>query len=439
MLRKTMTLLMVLIYFTIVKAQYDYTQFKYANVDVRGLSLNADLDLGEKRNNFAGLQNGSLFGLFSNGGVNYFRFVNMPEFQAQTNFLNNFTINAYQDEEDLSYGQNILSTFYSAIRTKFREDQRFKETVLSGNNYLNYNTFINRLNHDEDTKNFYLNPNVSFTYRVGKGRIEPIGPVFLARFMVEDLKENGLIDGTTIEDRFMAGKSQEWSQEELFELGRLIAEQQNRRVFDLRIRNKDQIRKVVEHITRLKQLDPLDVYAMVADNWQFAYQFDRSSGSRAYWGIKPGANVYLYNGAATYETSFGLERGWRKEMPVSYKRQKSLDASIGLGVSSFLNDINDYNQYYATASFNYEVGYYPSSRTYAGLAFSLDAQARYSDELDELVYDITPAILYRASHFINYNTRLDLQGRFYHRYYKYIDPRESGTLLISAGLTHNFY
>ena len=66
----------------------------------------------------------------------------------------------------------------------------------------------------------------------------------------------------------MMGTSKEWSQEELFELGRLIATQQNRRVFDFRGSNqRPDPGKVVEHIANKKQLDPLDVYGIVADNW----------------------------------------------------------------------------------------------------------------------------------------------------------------------------
>lgn len=441
MLRKMVFLIPTMLFGFLSKAQYDYTQFRYADVDVRGLSMNPDAYAGHRNSNSILGPNDELLGLFINGSVNYFRFVNLHDVQARTNFNNYLQLNGYVDIEDNLYHQITVSSLYSASKTKFKQDQHFKETKLIVISNESRQAVSDRLNPEENTVNWNISPQVSFEYNFGKGRIEPIGPVFLARFIVEDLKKEARPkEGSTLEDQFMMGISKEWSQEELFELGRLIATQQNRRVFDFRVRIKDQIRKVVEHIAAKKQLDALDVYGVVADNWQFAYQFDRSSGSRAYWGLAPKASMTVFNNNPSYITSLSVHRGWRKEVPVSYKRQKSIEARIGAGVSHYINDILNYNHFYLYTSFRYEVGYFPSSRTYAGLTFSFDGEARYSDESEQIGYNIYPAISYRASYFISYNTRLNLGGRISKRYFKTDDiGYEDGNLLISVGLTHNFY
>ena len=420
MLRKMVFLIPAMLLGFMTTAQYDYTQFRYADVDVRGLSINPNVDVG-KKNRFTSLETiGSIWGLFSDGAANYFHFVNLPDKQARTDFSNYLVFNTFTDEDSIQYNDFSLNSRYSTTKTKFKGDQRFHETVINIAAYGSRQTEYDRLNPDDKIEDWYVNPQVVFEYNVGKGRIEPIGPVFLARFIVEDLKE--------------------WSQEELFELGRLIATQQNRRVFDLRVRIKDQIRKVVEHIAAKKQLDALDVYGVVADNWQFAYQFDRSSGSRAYWGLAPKASMTVFNNNPNYITSLSVHRGWRKEVPVSYKRQKSIEARIGAGVSHYINNNFNYNHFYFYTRFQYDVGYFPSSRTYAGLAFSLDGEARYREETEVLGYNISPAIRYNASYFISYNTRLNLEGRISKRYFKTDDfVYEDGNLLISAGLIHNFY
>lgn len=441
MLRKMVFLIPTMLFGFLSKAQYDYTQFRYADVDVKGLSLNPDVDLGKRNTLTTSGLNGNLFGFFSYTSANYFHFVNLPNVQSRIDFNNSLLFNAYIDKNNLEYVQYSLNSSYLARHTKFNGDQRFKETVF---NIFGYGTRFqeyDRLNPSDRKDNWSVNPQVDFEYNIGNGRIEPIGPVFLARFIVEDLKKEAKPkEGTTLEDQFMMGTSKEWSQEELFELGRLIATQQNRRVFDFRVRIKDQIRKVVEHIANKKQLDPLDVYGIVADNWQFAYQFNRSSGSRAYWGVAPMATFSAFNKNRNYLTTLSLHRGWRKEVPVSYNRQKSIEARIGAGVSHYTNDILNYNHFYLYTSFRYEVGYFPSSRTYAGLTFSFNGEARYSDETEQIGYNIYPAISYRASYFISYNTRLNLGGRISKRYFKTEDiGYEDGNLLISVGLTHNFY
>lgn len=441
MLRKMVFLIPTMLFGFLSKAQYDYTQFRYADVDVRGLSINPNVDVG-KKNRFTSLETiGSIWGLFSDGAANYFHFVNLPDKQARTDFSNYLVFNTFTDEDSIQYNDFSLNSRYSTTKTKFKGDQRFHETVINIAAYGSRQTEYDRLNPDDKIEDWYVNPQVVFEYNVGKGRIEPIGPVFLARFIVEDLKKEARPkEGSTLEDQFMMGISKEWSQEELFELGRLIATQQNRRVFDLRVRIKDQIRKVVEHIAAKKQLDALDVYGIVADNWQFAYQFNRSSGSRAYWGLAPKASMTVFNNNPNYITSLSVHRGWRKEVPVSYNRQKSIEARIGAGVSHYINNNFNYNHFYFYTRFQYDVGYFPSSRTYAGLAFSLDGEARYRDETEVLGYNIIPAIRYNASYFISYNTRLNLDGRISKRYFKSDDfVYEDGNLLISVGLTHNFY
>ncbi|HRD07549.1 MAG TPA: hypothetical protein PK037_08290 [Saprospiraceae bacterium] len=441
MLRKIVILIPMLLICFISRAQYNYSQFRYADVDVKGLSVNPEAYAGHRNYNSSFDSKDDLLGLFINGSANYFRFVNFQDVQARTSFNNYLQLNGYVDGNDLTYNQFTVQSLYSTSKTRFKQDQHFRETKLVVSSNESRQTVHNRLNPEQNTINWFISPQASFEYNFGKGRIEPIGPVFLARFIVEDLKnEARQKDGTTLEDQFMMGTSKEWSQEELFELGRLIATQQNRRVFDFRVRIKDQIRKVVEYIANKKQLDPLDVYGIVADNWQFAYQFNRSCGSRAYWGVAPMATFSAFNKNRDYSTTLSLHRGWRKEVPVSYNRQKSIEARIGAGVSHYINDILSYNHFYLYTSFLYEVGYFPTSRTYAGLTFSFDGEARYRDETEDIGYNIYSAINFRASYFLSYNTRLNLGGRFLRRFFKIYDYRQDDlNLVLTAGLVHNFY
>ena len=93
-------------------AQYDYTQFRYADVDVRGLSINPNVDVG-KKNRFTSLETiGSIWGLFSDGAANYFHFVNLPDRQARTDFSNYLVLNTFTDEDSIQYNDIYLNSRY---------------------------------------------------------------------------------------------------------------------------------------------------------------------------------------------------------------------------------------------------------------------------------------------------------------------------------------
>ena len=264
---------------------YDYAAFRFPDIDRKALTAQ--------------------FGLSGNASQFVRRQVTAPSDNRQSVFANNLNLSysRFRNTEKLqalrlfSFGQSFSSGKSKSV---------FNFTTLDRRTLLNVNLGINDLHrHYYKPQRFWAyqllvattfqkstwrrdNPvttdkswefdlNASLPLKIGKGRIEPIDDVFLAKFMVDDLMENGILNTPL-------------SQEQVFSLGQVMAAARNQRIFDSR-------RQRIYELTQLdnwfkenglaESKNDMLYFTTVADNWLFSFRNIRGAGERYALGVAP--------------------------------------------------------------------------------------------------------------------------------------------------------
>lgn len=257
--------------------------------------------------------------------------------------------------------------------------------------------------------------NASLPLKLGTGRIEPIDDVFLAKFMMDDLVENGILNA-------------ELSQEQLFSLGQVMAAARNQRIFDVR-------RQRIYELTQLdnwfkenglaESKSDMLYFTTVADNWLYSFRNVRSAGERYAVGVAPFALLShlreLNPGVSDGHFGFSVFGEYDNERPINQFWQVEKNARAGIeylnNPVNFADDLsNDWLRPFAEASLGY--GFFPNSRTIV-LA---DASLRYEyyigaddNVLDFNYHVIQPGIRLEATYFVNYQFRITgaLNGSYF--------------------------
>lgn len=402
---------------------YDYAAFRFPDIDRK--ALNAQ------------------FGLFGTASKFEQRQLTTPNENRQSAFANNLNLSysRFRNAEKLqalrlvSFGQSFSSS---------RNKTGLNVTTLDRRTRLNVNLAINDLhrhyykpqrfwayqllvattfqnsNQRRDNpvitdKSWAFDLNASLPLTIGKGRIEPIDDVFIANFMMDDLMENGILNA-------------DFSQEQLFSLGQVMAAARNQRIFDTR-------RQRIYELTQLdnwfkenglaESKSDMLYFTTVADNWLFSFRNVRSAGERFALGAAPFA---LFNHFRNFAP--GISKGhfgvsvfgeYDNERPINQFWQVEKRARAGVEYLNNPVDAGDglYNEWlrpFAEASLGY--GYFPNSRTIV-LA---DASLRYEyymgaddNVLDFNYHVIQPEIRLEATYFINYQFRItgSLNGSYF--------------------------
>jgi hypothetical protein len=393
-----------------------YNNFKDQNESDPEISSSFDQDL---RLSFSTFKNnektqGESYGSFSNSysksksnelkEVNYGFYMNMNNLQRKFNARNHF----------FEWGYRLNSSYTGYKRAQFP---------------------------DENRQNLYNT--LSVPLKIGKGRIQPITDVFLAKFIADELVSTGII-------------SRQMTQSELFSFANEIAILQNKRVFDnrrYRVYVQENLSKWLENNFQTDKERTIELVNIITDNWLNAFLTNRLSGKSFSFGVTPSIQFNRDLEDGTYrsiELATSGEVEYKNELPISQFFQRSINISAGLTtVEKSYEEISDnFLEPFFNAS--YVLGYYPNSRT----SLSLSANVNYLRYNNVIVgpkdYDrIDTEIYFRTSYFINNRVRIFGSLSAYYTYSHRDDVEVVGTIFqytyneiglnSNIGLSYIFY
>ena len=300
-------------------------------------------------------------------------------------------------------------------------------------------------------KNNHLASTDELILGFGKGRIEMVQDAQMALFILNDLEEEGLVDhqpNTETVNRF----------------AQLITDLNNRRIFDFRRKRIYELTQIESFLREKGITNSTDIrhFTIVNDNWAFAFNPFRSSGSDWFFHIVPSAGFDNFktteenSGAKTifktYNTILGIgpEIGYENYKPINLKWQRNMHTTFSWtyyknngtskstisGIttktegSSYSNDARFY--------FNYGLDYYPNNRTRINSSFDLLTTIIESEFL------IKPSLNFSTDYFISFRTRLSasFSTKYQYDYIKYIGSSSNKMhnldINFGLGISHAF-
>jgi len=380
-----------------IYAQYNYDEYKFPNVKVRGLDTELRLT-GQGTNEES--PSSSIHNLRYNIRSDYFQLTNSQKTQKTDYFsVFNSSDRYYQDFGVFNfYWRTIADITKSQInRNYYKQDASF--LGMKGKYWeIDHTIHLDFYNGDDfifpilGTQTQYKETNISaeFPIKMGFGRIEPVREVFLAQFLMDDLLKEGII-------------SEKFTQGQLFELAQLMADVSNRRIFDFRRFNIYQLTRLANWLESQGIENDIKSFAILNDNWNYAFTNLRRQGKRISYGINPWI-YYFWENFGSNKTNANV---WGLDINFEYISIKNhshyLQREFGLDISSniFYQESGDYGRLSSNLGLFYGWTYSPSSRTTLSFLPRID----YTNDLKQsaaLNLDLPLSINY----FINDKMRL---------------------------------
>ena len=367
---------------------FDISQFKYADATFRSL----DLSLNQSSFTVSSHGNPSeVTGIrfLFNGNLNGYVFKNTRKLQRVTNY--GLYYNTYKSGFPPSWNNEVNVNW--GLESRYYKESNFWEIKPS------IETFTNISERAE--------VDLRIALKRGKGRLEPVDDVYMLRWIVKDLEEEGI-------------NKDNWTQEELFELANRINVIRNYRLFDGRRQLKTQLKDasalISEQIGNQDRL--LDMYATVFDNYTGAIRGNRMEGKRVAVALQPSV-IRSFEGKQNDPQQYGLELAGElvESKNTSLNFQKLHEVRLGIEYLSskpnYYHSSGEKVSSFADANLRYD--YFPNSRTsISGLA---GIRLRYEHIID-FDYDLNhvskfnyePSLGLYANYFINYRTRLRFEA-----------------------------
>ena len=393
-IRNLLALVVITMQFYHLDAQtlYEYKNFRFPEVKVKGLTGSAYLGGNDNSLRFISLS--SLSNQFNyNIRGSYFMFENTSTKQKIDNWsLINYFDRSWSDKNVLQPRtldqQFFVQASKSQINRKYSkldfEKYGFRQKFSEVNHILriSYSKLIEK-NDNFDSNTNYTSAFASLPIKMGYGRIEPMTDVFLAQFLMDDLLAAGVI-------------SQKFTEDELFDLAQTMGKIKNVRVFDYRRANIYQLTELSRWMERNDIPQNIQSFTILNDNWTNASIFRRQHGKRISFGVEPWAEYSKINDfdSNIYYGS-GIELNYYIAKPLSQYSQS--DISITLSYDFQAGDLKDL----ARISTAYNYSYNPNSRT--TYAISPKATVLLAS-LDDTYFSLNLPV--SVSYFINYRSRI---------------------------------
>lgn len=257
---------------------------------------------------------------------------------------------------------------------------------------------------------------------IGKGKLEQVEDARQAVYILDDLKNKGVL-------------IRELTTDEINEMATIMTQIKNKRQFDSRIRLIQEIETIDSLLVAKGYLDKTNTtayYTSLYDNWIYGNTPERLSGHRFSVGITPeysfNRDKYDYKNEPPYDiyndsqkrinTLFkgSLYVKYTYEKPVKQKFQNSFSTSLVTSLGKYRLD--EHNFYQNSLYLHYGWGYYPNTRTYAGIGLnqSLD-EARFSE--DYKTFNSDTFLNMNAYYYLSPQLRLFGSCNISYRYTKY--------------------
>ncbi|MBX2929949.1 MAG: hypothetical protein KF852_19095 [Saprospiraceae bacterium] len=380
---------------------YNYAAFRFPDINRRALDFSMDVagsaNASETRGTFPiSLSSGNFS---QNLSASYGQFINNERLQALRSVS---LFQGFSDRSQETIIQNTPNNFFwqqearlsvssSGENRLYRSPLRYLEA-----NWLvsvQYNFLQRRQNGPNPAiKSEMTRTALKMPLRIGVGRIEPVDDVFLAKFMVDDMQQNGILAAPL-------------SESDLFALGQVMAHARNQRNFDFRRQRIYELTQLNNWFKEKGITDSGDLmfFTTLADNWLYGFSNVRSSGQRFSVGIEP---FYQYISQATYRATASVRYEGRRPINQYWQLGHTLDISTAYGVINSPFPQNPATRYWqpgATALFL--AGWFPNSRTRINGSTSLQANYFMPQSSSDFIW-IAQRTDLAADYFLNFRTRL---------------------------------
>lgn len=366
------------------KAQFeniDLSEYKLPQIERHQLDFNFKNNADFTTDSYQDDRKFYFFDLNNELNADYSYFLNTDKFQVErwmklTSDLQldwGKTKNLKFDKDDRYYH----SLRVGCIRRVY---PRYNKWFLSLSPEINVNRFVyynkNLSNYDESlsdktySQDLYFAPKLEFGG--GYGRIEQVGDLRRAIYILEDLGENDRLEKIPGENV-------------IYQLADKVAELRNQRFFDSRLRRIFEIKSLDSTLTQLGLVDKTDAtyFTSLYDMWSYGNEM-RYSGTRIQFDLL-GRFDYHFSKTRTEDYDFQLEKTVTSDKndfkdktvggsvtidsykPIRLKWQRHFSSKLHFN-HFFIDDtdnrlLNDYNTLAATISYGYD--WFLNTRTHA--------------------------------------------------------------------------
>jgi len=367
-------------------ADFDLSKYKLPDINTKRLDFNFDMNNSATKNSsqYAGIGSSDTKQNNLDGYVDltYNQFINSEKYQG--NLSMGMDINPALNTSDVngttSKTREIDADIYFYGETRFfnkKMDFLEVDPYISlgpiGNEYFEQNSTTS--SREDNENSFYTR--ISVPVSIGHGRIEPVEDARLAIYILEELDKIGVISGTP-------------SDETVIEMAKTISKIKNQRFFDSRIRKIRELQVIDSFLVanNIVKSNDINYFAVLNDNWDYAYGPARESGFYYNVGIDNGFNLSRKNTETilndnTYESVYKsniyqvggfVNVKYAKPINLYWQTAANFQASYNLEYTRDPDDIDNqtvnYNTNIISTQLALSLQYLPNSRTSMKFSFN---------------------------------------------------------------------
>lgn len=395
---------------------FDLKNYKAPDIKYRTLDLGSYL----RTNGFNKTSNDNRNSFSTEVNINYFEYRNTKNIQSRSYsyFDGSYSASWMNDDSEKTTISNLSLSLSYATETRFYNQN---ETFFGLHGDIEYMYSPSYSKYDDENYNFQHQEFLITPYfSVGKGRIEPIESARQAMDILLALKNENRLN--IVPDSSMIDS-----------LARVANRIRYKRFYDSRFKRIYQLEELDKTMQNMDLVETADMvyFANLNDIWNYGSQFNRGTGTRYEGGIIPVFSIEYNRGDLSTDDYFGLSNvknygvygffSFNRMKPVSYAWQSDIliDMTFGYGVidqaweSSNSNRKTYNNSLNGLLSVVWKIGFYPNTRTYAGVEPYIAYSYNYDiEEKNKDVFGLNTGFRFNSYYYVSPRLRIQLTAGF---------------------------
>jgi len=361
-------------------------------------------------------------GFKANADLHYYEYENLANYQGTTSASLTSSYGARWGKND-----SIKNSSYTPhISLSSLSQSRFynKNATFWGiHGDIRYSFSSSSSKYDEENSKtqlqfFTITPYISF----GKGRIEPVESARQAMDILLALQKYNRLalkpDKSMIDSLARVANRIRW-----------------KRFYDFRFKRIYQLEELDRAIQNMDLVDTADMiyFANLNDIWSYTKTYSRGSGLRYEGGIIPDFSIvnneYDDSGQAQYNRKFNDKQygiygffSLRRMKPISYSWQSDImidltfgyEKSVGKEEETGNNNEWESSSLKALLNTGWKFGFYPNTRTYAGITPYAAISFVGEQEIKENTFGASSGFWFDAYYYVSPRLRLTFDARFFY-------------------------
>ena len=414
----TLTLISTLTLFAQQTSIKDFDLKNYKAPDIKYRTLDLGSYLSSNGFNETSYDNDNSFSTYVN--LYYFEFKNTRKIQSRSSSYFNGSYSAFWAERDsvkTTSSNPSLRLSYSTETRIYNQNNAF--FGIHGDIKYSYSPHFSKS--DDETYSYQFQEFSIIPYiSGGKGRIEPIESARQAMDILLALQKENRLSITP--DSLMIDS-----------LARVANRIRYKRFYDSRFKRIYQLEQLDEAMQNMDLIETVDMvyFANLNDIWNYAPQFNRGTGTRYEGGIVPLFSMNYFKNDESQSSysrihdnkNYGIYGffSFNRMKPVSYVWQSDIliDFTFGYGVVDQAWETgSDIDDYYNTSlngllSAGWNFGFYPNTRTFAGIEPYLSFSYEYDiEEKNKDVFGLNTGFRFNSYYYVSPRLRIQLTAGF---------------------------